>query len=91
MCTSSFTNFHKRQHCCVVLMPCMRRCAGNEDRGASTEPGPGVLIYFKPLGTDVHKGPEANPWGSPLHSFWCCYGSGVESMAKLADSLFFWR
>ena len=50
-----------------------------------------MLLYFQPLGASNHKGVAAHPWGNPLHAFWCCYGSGVESMAKLADSLFFWR
>ena len=50
----------------------------------------------QPMGMGNHKGSDAMwrgalGWGSPLGSFWCCYGSGVESMAKLADSLFFWR
>ena len=52
-----------------------------------------MLLYFQALGTGQHKGQgQGNGgWGTPLHSFWCCYGSGVESMAKLADSIFFWR
>ena len=28
-------------------------------------------------------------YSSPLNSFWCCTGTGVESFAKLADSIFF--
>ena len=53
--------------------------------------GPGVLIYLLPLGGPQTKGHSSHQWGDPLHAFWCCYGSGVESMAKLADSIFFWR
>lgn len=30
-------------------------------------------------------------WGDPFNTFWCCYGSGVESFAKLADSIYFHR
>ena len=30
-------------------------------------------------------------WGTPFDSFWCCYGTAVESFAKLADDVFFWR
>jgi len=30
-------------------------------------------------------------WGTPFDSFWCCYGTAVESFAKLADGVFFWR
>ena len=69
-------------------------CTGQLGDGASTDPGPGVLLYFQPLGNGQPKGPTGTgnaAWGTPLHNFWCCYGSGVESMAKLADSIFFWR
>ena len=24
-----------------------------------------------------------------MHSFWCCYGTAIESFAKLADSIYF--
>ena len=30
-------------------------------------------------------------WGTPFDSFWCCYGTAVESFAKLADGVFVWR
>ena len=30
-------------------------------------------------------------WGDPFNTFWCCYGSGVESFSKLADSIYFQR
>jgi len=44
----------------------------------------GQLIYFVPLGTGHTK-----KWGTPNDSFWCCYGTGIESFAKLADSIYF--
>ena len=50
---------------------------------------PGVMIYLMPLGVGVTKGNSSRSWGSPLNSFWCCYGTAVESFAKLADSIFF--
>ena len=30
-------------------------------------------------------------WGHRFSSFWCCYGTAVESFAKLADTIFFRR
>lgn len=55
------------------------------------EPGPGVVIYLLPMGSGQTKGGSTRGWGDPLHSFWCCYGSSVESFSKLADSIFFYR
>ena len=51
---------------------------------------PGQMIYMMPLGAGVSK--EKANWagfGPPDGSFWCCYGTGVESFAKLADGVFF--
>jgi len=31
----------------------------------------------------------AKQWGTPDDSFWCCYGTGIESFAKLGDSIYF--
>jgi hypothetical protein len=56
-----------------------------------TAPGPGVVLYLLPMGAGQGKGGSTRGWGSPLHSFWCCHGSSVESFAKLADSVFFHR
>jgi DUF1680 family protein len=52
---------------------------------------PGVMIYLLPLGTGVTKGNSSRGWGTPFNSFWCCYGTGIESFAKLADSIYFKR
>ena len=44
-----------------------------------------------PLGNGVAR-PKANwgeGWGSANASFWCCYGTAIESFAKLGDSLYF--
>lgn len=30
-------------------------------------------------------------WGDPYNTFWCCYGTAVESFSKLADSIYFHR
>jgi DUF1680 family protein len=44
----------------------------------------GMLIYYVPLATGL-----AKQWGTPYDSFWCCYGTGVETFAKLGDSAYF--
>ena len=44
----------------------------------------GMLIYFLPLATGHTK-----TYGTPYDSFWCCYGTGIESFAKLGDSIYF--
>ncbi|KAK9804537.1 hypothetical protein WJX73_005941 [Symbiochloris irregularis] len=60
--------------------------------GVEKDPhGPGRLIYLLPLGPGQSKDESSHKWGDPRASFWCCYGSGVEQMAKLADSIFFFR
>lgn len=43
-----------------------------------------------PLGTDVTRN-KYDWWGfgSPENSFWCCYGTTIESFGKLGDSVFF--
>lgn len=54
---------------------------------------PGQFIYYMPLGAGVSKGDNPGAWtqgfGSPFNSFWCCYGTAVESFSKLADSIYF--
>jgi DUF1680 family protein len=52
-------------------------------------PPAGVYLYLLPLGTGNTKGDNYHGWGSPTGSFWCCYGTAVESFAKLADSIYF--
>ena len=44
----------------------------------------GQMIYYVPLQTGCTK-----QWGTPYDSFWCCYGTGIESFAKLGDSIYF--
>ncbi|CAO2837943.1 unnamed protein product [Amaranthus hypochondriacus] len=50
---------------------------------------PGVMIYMLPLGHGVSKGRSYHGWGTPINSFWCCYGTGIESFSKLGDSIYF--
>jgi len=63
----------------------------HSEAGSDIEPGSGVLIYLMPMGAGQTKGDSSHGWGSPMHSFWCCYGSAVESFSKVADSIFFYR
>ncbi|KAG2492010.1 hypothetical protein HYH03_009740 [Edaphochlamys debaryana] len=56
---------------------------------ATNDPGPGVFLYLLPLGSGQSKADNGHHWGYPLNSFWCCYGTAVESYTKLADSIFF--
>ncbi|KAG7550454.1 Beta-L-arabinofuranosidase [Arabidopsis thaliana x Arabidopsis arenosa] len=50
---------------------------------------PGRMIYMLPLGKGVSKAVTYHGWGTPYDSFWCCYGTGIESFSKLGDSIYF--
>ncbi|GJM97981.1 hypothetical protein PR202_ga14951 [Eleusine coracana subsp. coracana] len=61
---------------------------------------PGVMLYFLPMGPGRSKSisgrpssglPPKNPggWGGLNDTFWCCYGTGIESFSKLGDSIYF--
>ncbi|KAJ8452534.1 hypothetical protein Cgig2_000123 [Carnegiea gigantea] len=50
---------------------------------------PGIMIYMLPLGHGVSKGRSYHGWGTAFDSFWCCYGTGIESFSKLGDSIYF--
>jgi len=47
-------------------------------------PDTSMMIYFLPQAVGNTK-----QWGDPLNTFWCCYGTGIESFAKLNDSIYF--
>jgi len=49
---------------------------------SSQNPETGAVTYFQPMGTGYNK-----LFG--INRFWCCNGTGVESFAKLQDSLYF--
>lgn len=51
---------------------------------ASQDPDSGMFTYFQPVGPSRPK-----LYGSPERSFWCCTGTGMESFAKLGDSIYF--
>ncbi|KAK0606517.1 hypothetical protein LWI29_038542 [Acer saccharum] len=50
---------------------------------------PGVMIYMLPLGHGDSKAKSFHGWGTKFESFWCCYGTGIESFSKLGDSIYF--
>ncbi|KAL5764948.1 hypothetical protein ACOSQ2_017542 [Xanthoceras sorbifolium] len=50
---------------------------------------PGVMIYMLPLGPGDSKAKSNQGWGTKFKSFWCCYGTGIESFSKLGDSIYF--
>ncbi|KAL8204703.1 hypothetical protein R6Q57_010326 [Mikania cordata] len=50
---------------------------------------PGVMIYMLPLGPGKSKATGYHKWGTKFDSFWCCYGTGIESFSKLGDSIYF--
>jgi len=47
-------------------------------------PSDGNKLYYVPLESGYWK-----MFGTPLHDFWCCTGTGAESFAKLGDSIYF--
>ncbi|KAJ0988148.1 hypothetical protein J5N97_006504 [Dioscorea zingiberensis] len=50
---------------------------------------PGVMIYLLPLQPGKAKKDNSHGWGNQFDSFWCCYGTGIESFSKLGDSIYF--
>ncbi|KAL3850097.1 hypothetical protein ACJIZ3_011979 [Penstemon smallii] len=50
---------------------------------------PGVMIYMLPLRPGGSKARSYHGWGTKFSSFWCCYGTGIESFSKLGDSIYF--
>ncbi|KAG2607229.1 hypothetical protein PVAP13_4NG182000 [Panicum virgatum] len=50
---------------------------------------PGVMIYMLPQGPGRSKARSYHGWGTQFNTFWCCYGTGIESFSKLGDSIYF--
>jgi len=68
----------------------MERLLVNGVLGVQKPGQPGVMSYLTPLGYGVTRAKlDWWGWGSPDNSFWCCYGTTVEQMGKLGDSIFF--
>ncbi len=51
---------------------------------SSQNPRTGMTTYFQPMASGYFK-----TYSSPENSFWCCTGSGMESMTKLQDSVYY--
>ncbi len=51
---------------------------------SSQNPETGMTMYFQPMGTGYFK-----VYSTAENSFWCCTGSGMESMSKLGDSIYY--
>ncbi|KAJ3707913.1 hypothetical protein LUZ61_011618 [Rhynchospora tenuis] len=50
---------------------------------------PGIMIYMLPMKPGSSKAVSYHGWGTQFNSFWCCYGTGIESFSKLGDSIYF--
>lgn len=48
------------------------------------DPETGMLEYYIPQMTGFQR-----VYGTPTTSFWCCYGTGIETYSKLGDSIYF--
>ena len=51
---------------------------------ASLNPENGMFIYYSKLRTG-----SVEEWSGETDSFWCCVGTGMESPAKMNDSIYF--
>lgn len=51
---------------------------------ASQNPKDGMTCYYVPLRPGSRK-----DYSTPLNSFWCCTGTGIENHAKYGDSIYF--
>ncbi|MGD0815717.1 MAG: beta-L-arabinofuranosidase domain-containing protein [Verrucomicrobiota bacterium] len=51
---------------------------------ASQDPDSGMMTYFVPLQAGRFK-----TYSTPLDSFWCCVGTGMENHAKYGDTIYF--
>jgi uncharacterized protein len=56
---------------------------------ASQHPETGMMCYYVPLRSGSAKGGRGHGYSSPLDSFWCCTGTGIENHAKYGDSIYF--
>ncbi len=56
---------------------------------ASQHPESGMMCYYVPLKSGMSRGGASNGYSTPLDSFWCCTGTGVENHAKYGDSIYF--
>jgi DUF1680 family protein len=53
-------------------------------RLGTMDPETGTTMYYYPLGPNLYK-----TYATPMDSFWCCNGTGVEEFAKFTDTIYF--
>lgn len=51
---------------------------------SSQNPETGMTMYFQPMASGYFK-----VYSNPYDNFWCCTGTGMESMTKLNDSIYY--
>lgn len=51
---------------------------------SSQNPETGMTMYFQPMASGYFK-----VYSDPYENFWCCTGSGMESLTKLNDSIYY--
>lgn len=51
---------------------------------SSQNPKTGMTTYFQPMATGYFK-----VYTTPVNSFWCCTGSGMENFTKLGNAIFY--
>ena len=49
-------------------------------------PETGMVLYYMPLRSGSER---PSRFGTPMNSFWCCTGTGMESHSKYGDSIYF--
>ena len=67
----------------AAVMDYYERALYNHILGAQN-PRTGMASYFLPLANGTHK-----VYSTPFNSFWCCVGSGFESHAKYARTIYY--
>lgn len=73
----------------VVYADYYERALTNGVLGIQRGREPGVMIYMLPLKPGGSKAHSYHGWGTKFSSFWCCYGTAIESFSKLGDSIYF--
>ncbi|XP_057798241.1 uncharacterized protein LOC131014325 [Salvia miltiorrhiza] len=73
----------------IVYADYYERALTNGVLGIQRGTDPGVMIYMYPLHPGGSKARSYHGWGTKFDSFWCCYGTGIESFSKLGDSIYF--
>ncbi|KAM7528911.1 hypothetical protein LguiB_032321 [Lonicera macranthoides] len=73
----------------IIYADYYERALTNGVLGIQRGSEPGVMIYMLPQGRGKSKGTSYHGWGTKFDSFWCCYGTGIESFSKLGDSIYF--